>query len=76
MINIPRLNFFETQNLEKNTFKLVTQFKKNHIDPLGLGSRYKEHYRGFNEKKWKMYYPHVKVLVKADVEIRQTGTID
>ncbi|WP_413301898.1 Ger(x)C family spore germination protein [Bacillus sp. 1P10SD] len=62
--------------LEKNALKLVTQFQKNHVDPLGLGAKYKEHFRGFNEKKWQMYYPNVKVHVNADVEIRQTGIID
>ncbi|MGE7610318.1 Ger(x)C family spore germination protein [Peribacillus frigoritolerans] len=64
------------QILEKNALNIVTQFKNHQVDPLGLGAKYKEHYRGFNEKKWKMYYPDVKVHVKADVEIRQTGTID
>ena len=64
------------QKLEKNALKLVTQFKKNHVDPLGLGAKYKEHYRGFNEKQWNMFYPNIKVHVKADVDIRQTGIID
>ncbi|PEJ56692.1 hypothetical protein CN692_16265 [Bacillus sp. AFS002410] len=64
------------QILEKNGVKIVTEFKNQQIDPLGLGAKYREHYPGFNEKKWEMYYPHVKVHIKADVEIRQTGTID
>jgi hypothetical protein len=56
---------------------------KNHsrIGVLGagcmvLGAKYKEHYRGFNEKQWTMYYLNTKVVVNADVEILQTGTID
>ncbi|MGG0175616.1 GerAB/ArcD/ProY family transporter [Gottfriedia acidiceleris] len=64
------------QILEKDALNIVTQFKNHQVDPLGLGAKYREHYPGFNEKKWEMYYPHVKVFVKADVEIRQTGTID
>ena len=64
------------QILEKNALKIVNEFKNHQIDPLGLGAKYREHYPGFNEKKWEMYYPHVKVHVKADVEIQQTGTID
>jgi len=64
------------QELEKSAINIVNQFKKHQVDPLGLGAKYKEHYRGFNEKEWKMYYPDVKVHVKADVEIVQTGSID
>ncbi|WP_163100226.1 Ger(x)C family spore germination protein [Peribacillus alkalitolerans] len=64
------------KELEKNAINIVNQFKKHQVDPLGLGAKYKEHFRGFNEKEWKMYYPNVKVVVNADVEIEQTGTID
>ncbi|WP_045522269.1 Ger(x)C family spore germination protein [Neobacillus niacini] len=64
------------QELEINAINIVNQFKEHKVDPLGLGAKYKEHYRGFNEKQWKMYYPNVKVTVNADVEILQTGTID
>ncbi|MEH7334432.1 Ger(x)C family spore germination protein [Neobacillus drentensis] len=64
------------QELEKSALKIITHFKNHQVDPLGLGAKYKEHYRGFNEKQWKMYYPNVKVRINADVEIRQTGIID
>ncbi|MEH7013244.1 Ger(x)C family spore germination protein [Neobacillus niacini] len=62
--------------LEKSAINIINQFKKHQVDPLGLGAKYKEHYRGFNEKQWKMYYPNIKVTVKADVEIQQTGAVD
>ncbi|WHZ04992.1 Ger(x)C family spore germination protein [Neobacillus sp. YX16] len=64
------------QELEINAINIINQFKKHQADPLGLGAKYKEHYRRFNEKQWKMYYPNVKVTVNADVEILQTGTVD
>lgn len=64
------------QELEINAINIVNQFKEHQVDPLGLGAKYKEHYRGFNEKQWNMYYPNVKVVVNADVEILQTGTVD
>ncbi|MGG1675367.1 Ger(x)C family spore germination protein [Neobacillus sp. NRS-1170] len=64
------------QKLEKSALKLITQFKNHQVDPLGLGAKYKEHYRGFNEKQWKKYYPNVKVRVIADVDIQQTGIVD
>ncbi|MGG3467016.1 Ger(x)C family spore germination protein [Neobacillus pocheonensis] len=64
------------QKLEKSALKIITHFKNHQVDPLGLGAKYKEHYRGFSEKQWKRYYPSVKVSVNADVEILQTGIID
>lgn len=64
------------QEMEKIAIDIIDQFKQHQVDPLGLGAKYKEHYRGFNEKEWKMYYPDVKVVVNADVEIKQTGTIN
>jgi spore germination protein len=64
------------QELEKSAINIINQFKKHQVDPLGLGAKYKEHYRRFNEKQWNMYYPNVKVVVNADIEIQQTGTVD
>ncbi|UOE53499.1 Ger(x)C family spore germination protein [Cytobacillus oceanisediminis] len=64
------------QEVEKKAVTLLTQFKEQLVDPLGLGAKYKEHFRAFDEKQWDMYYPEVKVSVKANVEIQQTGTID
>ncbi|MDN3016284.1 Ger(x)C family spore germination protein [Paenibacillus sp. BSR1-1] len=62
--------------LEKNALKMINQFKNHQVDPLGFGAKYKEHYRGFNEKQWKKFYPNVKVRVIANVDIRQTGIVD
>jgi spore germination protein len=64
------------QILEKSSTNIITQFKRYQVDPLGLGAKYKEHFRGFNESKWNTLYPHVKVVVKANVEIKQTGTVE
>lgn len=64
------------QQLEKSALTIISQFQKEQVDPLGLGAKYKEQFRGFNEKQWKLYYPNVKVQVNADVEIQQTGSID
>ncbi len=64
------------QILEKNSLKIVSQFKKHQVDTLGLGAKYKEHDHRFNERKWNLLYPQVKVLVHAKVEIQQTGTVE
>lgn len=64
------------KEIEKSALNMVSQFMGHQVDPLGLGAKYKEHFRRFNEKQWKSYYPNVKVHVNADVEILQTGSID
>ena len=64
------------KQLERNALKIITKFKKHGVDPLGLGAKYKEHYRRFNEKQWKRFYPTVKVQVNVKVDIKQTGIID
>lgn len=64
------------QEIEKSALSIVSQFQKHGVDPLGLGAKYKEHFRGFNEKQWNVEYPNIKVQVNANVEILQTGSID
>jgi spore germination protein len=72
----PKIQKEVAQILEKGTLKMVSRFKNHQVDPLGLGAKYKEHYRKFNEKSWKLIYPQVKVLVHAKVEIKQTGIVE
>ncbi len=64
------------QEIEKSALSMVSQFQKHSVDPFGLGAKFKEQFRGFNEKQWNEGYPSVKVYVHADVEILQTGSID
>ncbi|MEH7075708.1 Ger(x)C family spore germination protein [Neobacillus drentensis] len=64
------------KQLEGNALKIIGKFKKHGVDPLGLGAKYKEHYRGFNDKQWKRFYPTAKVHVNVKVDIKQTGTVD
>ncbi|WHY03217.1 Ger(x)C family spore germination protein [Neobacillus sp. DY30] len=64
------------QQLEKNAITIISQFQKHKVDPLGLGAKYKENFREFNEKQWKQDYPNVKIHVNADLKIVQTGSVD
>ncbi|MFS0777760.1 Ger(x)C family spore germination protein [Neobacillus sp. 3P2-tot-E-2] len=64
------------KEIEKSALSIISQFQKHKVDPLGLGAKYKEHFRGFNEKQWNEDYPNVKIHVNANVEIVQTGSID
>jgi spore germination protein len=64
------------QQLEKNALTIVSQFQKHKVDPLGLGAKYKEHFREFNEKQWNQDYPTVIIHVNVALEIVQTGSVD
>ena len=64
------------EQLEDDSLKLIKKFQKQGVDPLGLGAKYREHDRSFNEKKWKRFYPTAKVHVHVKVNIKQTGIVD
>ncbi|MDR7236772.1 Ger(x)C family spore germination protein [Neobacillus drentensis] len=64
------------EQLEENSLKLIKKFQKHGVDPLGLGAKYREQDRRFNENKWKRFYPTAKVHVHVKVNIKQTGTVD
>ncbi|URM32530.1 Ger(x)C family spore germination protein [Cytobacillus firmus] len=64
------------KELEKKALTFINRLKEEQVDPLGLGAKFREHDRAFDEQQWKMHYPNVKVSIKADVEIEQTGTIN
>ncbi|MFS0654954.1 Ger(x)C family spore germination protein [Bacillus sp. 179-C3.3 HS] len=53
--------------------ELVQSFKEQHIDPLGLGLRYRSKDKAMTPEKWHNIYPDADVLVKCEMEIVQTG---
>jgi spore germination protein len=56
--------------------KMLARFQKLNIDPIGVGRAVKAHSRDWNEKKWKDQYQNVKINVKADITITETGVIE
>lgn len=54
---------------------LVQSFKKQNIDPLGLGLglRYRSKDKAVTPEKWKSIYPDADVQVKCHMKIVQTG---
>jgi spore germination protein len=62
--------------IKKDAERIVGVLQKNEIDPLGLGARYEAHYRDFNLKKWEELYPDVKVGVKVDLTISNSGIVE
>ncbi|MBZ9519765.1 Ger(x)C family spore germination protein [Bacillus safensis] len=52
---------------------LVQSFKKQNIDPLGLGLRYRSKDKAMTPEKWQDIYPDADVQVKCHMKIVQTG---
>jgi spore germination protein len=61
---------------EKEAKALLTSFQKLNVDPMGLGSKFKQNYRGFNREEWETMYPNVSIKVKYDVNIIQSGVVE
>ncbi|MFJ5761955.1 Ger(x)C family spore germination protein [Neobacillus sp. NPDC093182] len=59
--------------LKRDGLRLITQFQKEMVDPLGLGAKYEAHYRAFDSDKWKGIYPNVPVQLDVKVHVIQTG---
>ncbi|WP_318238921.1 Ger(x)C family spore germination C-terminal domain-containing protein, partial [Streptococcus pneumoniae] len=50
------------KQLDKQATKLIKQLKSLGVDPLGLGAKYKQHYRPFKLEEWRQMYKDVPVL--------------
>ncbi|MHC0038307.1 Ger(x)C family spore germination protein [Pseudoneobacillus sp. C159] len=62
------------KNLNKEITELIKLFQKNKVDPLGLGDIIRAHSRNWNEKVfYEQSYDQLKVKVKTDVKIIQSG---
>lgn len=68
------------ENLEKTINKesliLIDQFKKQEIDPIGLGHYVKSQKRSFDAKKWESNYQQLAVKIETKVEIIDAGIIE
>ncbi|MEH7334782.1 Ger(x)C family spore germination protein [Neobacillus drentensis] len=64
------------KNIEKECTLLTNRFQKKNIDPVGYGHFVKSKTRKFNFEKWKTDYPHLKVNIKANVMITESGVIE
>lgn len=52
---------------------LVQSFKRQKIDPLGLGLRYRSKDKAMTPEKWQEIYPDADVQIKCQMKVVQTG---
>lgn len=62
--------------MDKQGNKLIKQFKSLGVDPLGLGAKYKQHYRSFKLEEWRRIYKDVPINLKYTVDITNSGVIE
>lgn len=64
-------------DINRESLKMINEFKAKELDPLGLGQFVKTQTRGFDIKQWRLKdYPNLNVKVSSDVKITQTGVIE
>ncbi|MDP4161988.1 MAG: Ger(x)C family spore germination protein [Bacillota bacterium] len=65
------------KDVERECMQMTERFQKQKIDPIGLGHFVKSKTRNFDIKKWwREDYPKLKVNIKADVTITESGVIE
>ncbi|PGA90170.1 hypothetical protein COL93_28445 [Bacillus toyonensis] len=55
---------------------MIQQFQVLHTDPLGLGKKWKEMYRSFQEKEWKEQYPNLSIHTSYHVTLTNSGVVE
>lgn len=61
------------KELRNKANKMIKQFQKENVDPLGLGDRVRSKTRNWDFSKWQQSYPHARIHVSVKVDIAQTG---
>lgn len=61
------------EDLTKQADRLISEFQKKNIDPLGLKEKYHSINKKTGYKEWKKIYPKMDINVVTDVHILQAG---
>ncbi|WP_409288434.1 Ger(x)C family spore germination protein [Peribacillus sp. SCS-37] len=64
------------QQIKRQAYGMLNQFKKKNIDPLGLGELARSQTYHFDFQRWEHHYKDLPFSVNVEVEITQTGTIE
>ncbi|MDR4410151.1 Ger(x)C family spore germination protein [Bacillus anthracis] len=82
IINLENKNTIEivTKDIEKQlnteSKKLIRKIQNLNVDPLGLGSKFKQQYKPFKLKEWEKIYKTVPIRVKYIVNIENSTVIE
>jgi spore germination protein len=66
-----------SKDIIDQSLELFGRFQKMGIDPAGIGQIQKHGVRGFDIKEWeKTLYPNAEFVIKPDVQIVESGTVE
>ncbi|MGE6377105.1 Ger(x)C family spore germination protein [Peribacillus muralis] len=60
-------------DLTKQATRLIKDFQKRNIDPIGLKEKFHAKNKSMTYKQWKSIYPNMDIHVEAKADILQTG---
>ncbi|CAH0162467.1 hypothetical protein SRABI96_00987 [Peribacillus sp. Bi96] len=60
-------------DLTRQANRLIAEFQKKNIDPIGLKEKYRAKNKKMTYEQWKKIYPTMDIKVKTKVNIIQTG---
>lgn len=63
------------ENIKKESLKLLHEFQKKEVDPVGFGLHVKNKTRNFDYKKWKDDYKTMSFKIVPKVTIMESGTV-
>ncbi|MFS0599840.1 Ger(x)C family spore germination protein [Peribacillus frigoritolerans] len=65
-----------SKDVKERSEKLVRNFQKLHVDPLGIGEQVRTRTRSWDKKKWDEIYTSIPINVNAKVEILESGVVE
>lgn len=65
-----------SKDVKERSEKLVRNFQKLHVDPLGIGEQVRMRTRSWDKKKWDEVYTSIPINVNAKVEILESGVVE
>lgn len=75
--DLKKLEKLASQALHKDSMKMITQFQKRNLDPLGYGKIASQQDRKWDEVEWReKIYPKTKFNIHINFQILEMGTIE
>lgn len=74
--DIPKIEKQLEKQVNQECAKMIVQFQKKDIDPVGFGHIAKTKTRNFDFKKWNQSYKNVRFKVTSDVNIIEVGVVE
>ncbi|RLQ96578.1 Ger(x)C family spore germination protein [Falsibacillus albus] len=75
-IKIKQIEKAFKHDVQQHCDAMVKRFQELGVDPIGIGFRVSNSDRSFDIKKWRQQYPNIKITVKPEIIITESGTVE